>query len=75
MIVAEKTVIWDGKTGIYDDKGAPVPMENIKSKNWVYIDGVKKDKNSTQITATSIYLLPKFIERRERGLYSFMNEK
>lgn len=74
MVVGEKTVTWNEKTAIYNDKVSPIPIENIRVKNWVYIDGSKENENR-KVTATKIYLLPKYIDRKEKGRYSFMNEK
>ncbi len=74
MVVGEKAVTWNEKTAVYNDKVSSIPIENIRVKNWVYIDGTKENQNR-KVAATKIYLLPKYIDRKEKDRYPFMNEK
>jgi hypothetical protein len=73
MIVSERTIAWNEGTEFYNHKGISIPVENIKKGNWVYIDSVN-DKKIRRITAKKIYLLPKYIDKKERYLYPFMKE-
>lgn len=71
IIVNEKTFIWDPKTFIADGKSSPISMDKFKLKSWVYIEGVK-DKKNHWIIIEKIYLLPKYVDNKERRLYPFM---
>lgn len=71
MMVNEKTFVWDPKTFIGNEKGSPTSMDKFKPKSWVYIEGVKDQKNH-RIIIEKIYLLPKYVSNKERHLYSFM---
>jgi len=71
MIVNEKLFVWRENTAIYNDKGSPLTIDKFKPKSWVYIEG-ERDKNNRQIIIKKIYLLPKYVDKRERHLYPFM---
>lgn len=71
MIVNEKSFVWSQKTAIYNDKGSPVTIDKFRPKTWVYLEG-EKDKNNRRIIINKIYLLPKYIDKKERHLYPFM---
>jgi hypothetical protein len=71
MIVNEKLFVWNQNTAIYNDKGSPLTIDKFKPKTWVYIEG-ERDKNNRQIIIKKIYLLPKYVDKKERHLYPFM---
>jgi hypothetical protein len=73
MIVNESTYLWDQNTKFYNDKGSPVTVDKLRAKTWVYIQGVK-DSGGKRMMAEKIYLLPKYIDKKEKHLYSFFNE-
>jgi len=71
MAVNEGGLIWDDKTAIYDDAGKPIPIEKLKPGSWVFIEAERsKDKKHTVIR--TLYLLPRYIEYKERSRYPFM---
>jgi len=71
MIVNEKLFVWSQNTSIYNDKGSPITIDQFKPKAWVYIQG-ERDKNNNRIIIQKIYLLPKYIDKKERPRYPFM---
>jgi hypothetical protein len=73
MIVNESTFIWDQNTKFYNDKGSPVTVDKLRAKTWVYIQGVK-DSAGKRMMAEKIYILPKYIDKKEKHLYPFFNE-
>ena len=73
MIVNESTFIWDQNTKFYNDKGSPVTADKLRAKTWVYIQGVK-DGAGKRMMAEKIYTLPKYIDKKEKHLYPFLNE-
>jgi hypothetical protein len=72
MIVNEKTFIWDQNTVFYDEKGIPVTVNRLKTKTWVYIEGIR-DISQKRVIAGKIYFLPKYIPGKEKHLYPFFN--
>jgi hypothetical protein len=73
VLISEKTFVWDQKTAFYNEKGSPITVDNLKTKGWVYIEG-ENDKANQRWVAKKIYLLPKYIERKERYLYPFIQQ-
>jgi len=71
MIVNEKLFVWSQNTTLYNDKGFPLTIDKFKPKSWVYIEG-ERDKNNRRIIINKIYLLPKYVDKKERHLYPFM---
>jgi hypothetical protein len=71
LVVNERPFVLTEKTLIQNEKGAPVQMDKLKPKTWVYIVGVK-DKAHPRVNASRIYLLPKYIGKKERNLYPFI---
>ena len=71
MIVNEKLFVWSQNTSIYNDKGSPITIDQFKPKTWVYIQG-ERDKNNNRIIIHKIYLLPKYIDKKERPRYPFI---
>lgn len=70
MVVNERIFTWDHTTMIFNEKESPISIENFKPNKWVYIEGVReKKKNPMRIE--KIYLLPKYVDKKERHLYSF----
>jgi hypothetical protein len=73
LIVNESTFMWDQNTKFYNDKASPVTVEKLRAKTWVYIEGVKESAGK-RMMAEKIYVLPKYIDKKERHLYPFFNE-
>ncbi len=70
LVVSEKTIVWGEKTLFQDAKGKPITPDQLKVRNWVYIKG--EHMNDSRIAAREVYLLPKYIDSKERRLYPFM---
>lgn len=73
VVINEKTFFWDQKTTFHNEKGAPVAIEKLRTKAWVYIEG-ENDEVHKRWVAKKVYLLPKYIGRKERHLYPFIPE-
>jgi len=73
MIVNESTFIWNQNTKFYNEKGSPVTVDKLRVKTWVYIEGLK-DSAQKRMMAEKIYILPKYIDRKEKHLYPFFSE-
>ena len=69
MVVNEKTFVWKQNSAIYNDKGSPVTIDRFRPNTRVYIEG---EKDNDKIIINKIYLLPKYVEKKERHLYPFM---
>ena len=69
MVVNEITFIWNKSSIFNDDKESIIGIEKFKPKSWVFIEGEKGDK---YIVIKKIYLLPKYVDQKERHLYPFM---
>jgi hypothetical protein len=70
IAVNERSFTIDHNTLVYNEKGSPIPQEALTTKRWVYIEGTK-DKSQRKF-AKKIYLLPKYIDEKERHLYPFI---
>jgi hypothetical protein len=70
IIVNERSFAFDKHTIVYNEKGSPIPQDNLKTKTWVFIEGTK-DKSQKKV-AKKIYLLPKYIDEKEKHLYPFI---
>ncbi len=70
IIVNERSFAFNENTIVHNDKGSPIPQDKLKTKTWVFVEGVK-DKNRKKL-ATKIYLLPKYIDEKEKHLYPFI---
>ena len=71
MIVNESTFIWNPNTKFYNEKGSLVTVDKLRAKTWVYIEGVK-DSAQKRMMAEKIYILPKYIDKKEKHLYPFI---
>ena len=71
MTVNEKVFVLDPQTTVKDEKDYPVSIDRLKPEAWVYVEG-ENNKVIKKLVAKKIYLLPKYIEKRERHLYPFM---
>ena len=69
MVVNEKTFVWKQNSAIYNDKGSPITIDKFRPNTRVYIEG---EKDNNKIIINKIYLLPKYVEKKERHLYPFM---
>lgn len=70
IIVNERSFSFNQNTVVHNEKGSPVPQENLKTKTWVFIEGTK-DKSQKKL-ARKIYILPKYIDEKEKRLYPFI---
>ena len=70
ITVNERSFAFNQNTVVHDEKGSPVPQDNLKTKTWVFVEGVK-DKSQKKV-AKKIYLLPKYIDEKEKHLYPFI---
>ena len=71
MTVNEKVFALDPQTTIKDEKEYPMSLDRLKPEAWVYVEG-ENNRAIKKLVAKKIYLLPKYIEKRERHLYPFM---
>ena len=71
MIVNERTFFWDPQTIFYNEKGSPITVDKLRAKTWVYIEGMR-DNVRKRLVAEKIYMLPKYIDEKEKHLYPFM---
>jgi len=71
LIVNERTFIWAPNTIFYNEKGSPITVDKLRTKVWVYIEGVGDDVKK-RVVAEKIYLLPKYIHEKEKHLYPFI---
>lgn len=70
MVVNERHLVWNQNTAFYDSKGSLTDLEGFKIKSWVYIEGTTGRNNI--ILIEKIYLLPKYVGKKEKNRYSFM---
>jgi hypothetical protein len=69
MVVNEKTFIWNKSSIFNDERESKITVDKFKPKSWVFIEGEKGDK---YIIIKKVYLLPKYVDKKERYLYPFM---
>jgi hypothetical protein len=72
ITVNEKVFVLNSQTLIRDEKDYSAGVDRLKPGVWVYVIG---ENNSAikKLVAKKIYLLPKYIERKERQSYPFMD--
>jgi len=68
--INERSFTWDQGTAFYNEGGIPIGIERIKPNTWVYIEAVTKTRKPP--VARKIYHLPRFINEKEKHLYSFI---
>ena len=71
MVVNERLCTWDKETLINNERGLPIERDRLKTKTWVYIEGVQ-EKAHGRVLAKAIYLLPKQIDAKDKHLYPFI---
>jgi hypothetical protein len=71
MIVNERIFVWNHNTIFYNEKGSPITVDKLRTKTWVYIEGMRENVKK-RIVAEKIYLLPKYIDAKEKHLYPFI---
>jgi hypothetical protein len=71
IVVNERTCTWNKHTLINDERGLPIDMDRLKAKTWVYVEGVR-EKGHRRVLAKVIYLLPKYVDEKEKCLYPFI---
>ena len=70
-VVNEKQVHWFSYTSLNNEKGVLASIENLKVKDWVYVEGVNSTVNK-RIEARRMPLLSKRTEENEKGFYPFI---
>ena len=71
VIVNERLFVLNPNTTLHNDKGTATTIDKLKPNMWVYIEGLQ-DKMNRRIVAQKIYLLPKYIEDKEKHRYPFI---
>jgi hypothetical protein len=71
MIVNERSYVWDQNTTIHNEKGSPVNIDNLKAKTWVYLEGAE-DKVHKKVVVKKIYLLPRYVNEKDKHSYPFI---
>jgi hypothetical protein len=71
LIVNERTLFWAPHTFFYNENGSPITADKLRTKAWVYIEGVR-DNIKKGVIAEKIYLIPKYIHEKEKHLYPFI---
>lgn len=72
ITVNERVFVLDSQTLIKDEKHHSISMDGLKPEAWVYVVG-ENNRTIKKLVAQKIYLLPRYIERKERHLYPFMD--
>jgi hypothetical protein len=70
MLVNERIFVWNQNTAFYDNNSSPIGIHRFGPKSWVYIEGTIQRNNI--ILIEKLYLLPKYVEKKERHRYPFM---
>ena len=70
ITVNERSFSFDKNTVVHNEKGSLIPQDHLRTKTWVFVEGVK-DKHQKKV-AKKIYLLPKYIDEKEKHLYPFI---
>jgi hypothetical protein len=73
VVINEMTFVWDQQTAFHNEGGSPITIDKLRNKGWVYIEG-ENDKAHKRWVAKKIFLLPKFIGRKELHLYPFIEQ-
>ncbi len=71
IVVNERLCVWNPQTLISDERGLPIEIDRLKAKTWVYVEGIQ-EKGDRRVFAKAIYLLPKYIDGKEKRLYPFI---
>jgi hypothetical protein len=70
LVVNERLIVWDKKTVVTNERGAPASIEKLKARDWIFVEGVL-NRSQKRIEATRIYVLPKRIDGKEKRQYPF----
>lgn len=70
LFINEMRVYYDRTTLLMDQREMPIPITEFTARKWVYME-VEKDSRG-RIRARKIYLLPHYINPKERKKLSFM---
>ncbi len=70
LFINEMRVYYDRATLLMDEREVPIPITEFTAKKWVYME-VEKDPRG-RIRARRMYLLPHYIDPKERKKLSFM---
>ena len=70
LFINEMRVYYDKATLLMDQREMPIPITEFTAKRWVYME-LEKDSRG-RIRARRMYLLPHYINPKERKKISFM---
>jgi hypothetical protein len=73
FLLNEKGCHWNEQTILNNEKGTPAKWEQLKANSWVYTEA-EYDSAHKRWTAKKIYLLPKYIDRKELDRYPFIQK-
>ncbi len=59
-----------GKTQVLNVEGEEMERFYLEGHRWVYVEGIERKDGS--IEAVKVYLLPKYIDKKERVKYPFI---
>lgn len=71
LFINEMRVNIDQKTRVIDHQGRLIPISELKPKRWVYME-TEQNPSKKMIKATKIYLLPHYVNPKEKQNFSFM---
>jgi len=71
LLINEMRVYIDKMTKVMDHREVPISITELKPKKWVYME-IEKDPSQKIIKARKIYLLPYYVNPKERQRFSFM---
>ena len=71
LLINEMKIYIDQKTQLMDIHKGSIPLSEFRPKRWVYLE-IEKDPNEKKFIARKIYLLPHYVNPKEKGRFSFM---
>jgi len=71
IVVNERLFFLDAHTMIHNEKGTSIPLEKLRLRDWVYLEGVS-DRGSRRNLAKKIYFLLRYVDEKQKHLYPFM---
>jgi len=71
LFINEMRVYIDKTTQLMDHRETPILIKEFQPKHWVYME-VEKDPKRKFVRARKIYLLPHYIDPKERAKFKFM---
>ncbi len=71
LLINEMRISIDRTTQVMDERQTPLPVTELKPKKWVYME-IESDSVKMTAKAKKIYVLPHYIEPREKQRFPFM---